>query len=254
MMDLIISSATHRSGSTLLQRIFNARKKTLIWGENGGCLTPFSKMHENAIYYAHQSKPYRDAYFQGGEDPNNWIAFMTPQAAEVERAVIQSVKAFHHQMYEDQYRPEHDIIGYKEVRYGKAELDLLRKCYPDCTVMLLVRHPVDVWRSASQNAKINRYGSVYQFANLWNRRVADYWQLAKDDPYMHFVKYEDIISRDQQTMRRIRQVGHLQQPQIKNSLANKISSSSRPITNQQQKVIQKQCHIVMQKVGYQDEE
>lgn len=252
-MDLMISSATHRSGSTLLQRIFNARKETLIWGENGGCLTDFCKMHENAKYYSRNSKPYRNAYFKGGEDPNNWIAFMTPAKPDVDHALIQSVKTFHHLMYADQYQSTHDIIGYKEVRYGKNELNLLRQCYPDCTILLLVRNPVDVWSSISANAKIKQYGSVHQFTSIWNQRVKDYLQLSNEDQHMHLIKYEDIVTKDEAAINLIKKVGHLKNEQIESVLTKKISSSSRSIPKNQRNQILRQCRAMMQKMGYGDE-
>src|SRR5699024_4892060 len=140
-MDIMLSSATHRSGSTLLQRIFNARKKTLIWGENGGCLTLFSSIHHNALYYANHSRQERANYFNNGEDPNHWIATMTPPKENVTESLIHSVKAFHEQLYEEGYRDTHDLIGYKEVRYGEPELNLFRMCYPKSAIVLLIRHP-----------------------------------------------------------------------------------------------------------------
>src|SRR5699024_5691787 len=161
----------HRSGSTLLQRIFNARQKTLIWGENGGCLTDFYNMHQHALYYADHSKQERAKYFHGGEDPNHWIATMTPPEKRVTESLIHTVKAFHKQLYEKGFRDTHDLIGYKEVRYQEEELNLLRMCYPDCTIVLLIRHPLDVWKSVSQNAKFKRYQSVQKFTSLWNRQA-----------------------------------------------------------------------------------
>src|SRR5699024_3036212 len=145
--------------------------------------------------------------FNGGEDPNHWIATMTPSKGHVTESLINSVKTFHEKLYEDGYKDTHDLIGYKEVRYGENELNLLRMCYPDCTIVLLVRHPLDVWKSVSQNAKIKRYHSVQSFTALWNRRAKSYIKLSNKDPNMHLVRYEDIIARDKATMDRIKRIG-----------------------------------------------
>ena len=51
-LNLIILSANHRAGSTLLQRICNARKGTLIWGEHGGSLSYFREIYATAGYSA----------------------------------------------------------------------------------------------------------------------------------------------------------------------------------------------------------
>ncbi|MGE7610480.1 sulfotransferase [Peribacillus frigoritolerans] len=249
-MDLMISSATHRSGSTLLQRIFNARKETLIWGENGGCLTDFYKVYHNALYYARHSKQHREDYFNSDEDPNHWIATMTPPEADVEHTIIQTVKNFHEGLYTEKFKSTHDLIGYKEVRYGKEELNLLRKCYPDCTIVLLVRNPVDVWKSVSRMAKAERYGTIKGFSDIWNRRAAEYKRLSSVDKKAHLVRYEDIVNRDPTTMNVIKQIGHLKDQQIHSVLKEKISSSSRPITFQQEQIITKQCNKMMRNMGY----
>src|SRR5699024_8686155 len=153
--------------------------------ENGGCLTLFSSIHHNALYYANHSRQERANYFNNGEDPNHWIATMTPPKENVTESLIHSVKAFHEQLYEEGYRDTHDLIGYKEVRYGEPELNLFRMCYPKSAIVLLIRHPVDVWKSVSQNAKVNRYQSVQEFSELWNLRVKSYINLSHNDNNTH---------------------------------------------------------------------
>lgn len=252
-MDLLISAATHRSGSTLLQRIFNARRKTLIWGENGGCLTQFYTMYENARYYSRKSKQTRNEYFKRKEDPNRWIAMMTPPQKDVNQAIMQSIRQFHERLYAGEVQATHDMIGYKEVRYGKNELELLRLCYPDCTVILLVRNPVDVWKSVSPKAKVERYGTPSQFAALWNQRVRDYVQLSKKDANMHLVRYEDIVNKDPTTLTLMKRIGHLRDQQIDRVLTHKISSSRRPISKQQELTLRRQCRKGMKTMGYLNE-
>ena len=77
-LNLIILSANHRAGSTLLQRICNARKGTLIWGEHGGALRYFSEIYASAGYFAVAGAQERDDYFRQDENPNLWIASMSP--------------------------------------------------------------------------------------------------------------------------------------------------------------------------------
>src|SRR3972149_1198387 len=99
MIDLIISGATHRSGSTLLQRIFNARKKTLIWGEHVGCLTDFCKTYDKIKYFSERYKRQREIYFSSGENPNYWNPNMTPDVSYLESAMINCVKTFFDTLY-----------------------------------------------------------------------------------------------------------------------------------------------------------
>ncbi|MFP8644889.1 sulfotransferase [Priestia aryabhattai] len=248
-MDLIISSATHRSGSTLLQRLFNARKETLIWGENGGCLTEFYKILDHTKHHANFN--HWDTYLKSREDANQWIACMTPPKHEVDAVMIQTVSTFHEELYVKKYNKQHDMIGYKEVRYGREELGLLRKCYPNCTIILLVRNPIDIWKSMSQRKGIKKmYGSLEGFTNIWNVRVNSYLLLSKSDPNIHLVKYEDIVARKAETINLIKQVGHLEEKDVNPILSNKINSSSKAVPEHTIKFIMKQCGLIMRKVGY----
>lgn len=248
-MDIVISSATHRSGSTLLQRIFNAREQTLIWGENGGCLIDFCKINENTKHYA-AFNGQRRAFFNNNENPNKWIACMTPPKKEVEEAMIKTVKTFHDHLYAKNYAKQHDLIGYKEVRYGKRELLLLRQCYPECKVLLLIRNPVNVWKSLSPIGMKNLYGSVDDFIKVWNDRVKAYLELSKSDAGMYLVKYEDLINRKQDTLNLLKKVGHLRDKEIGKVLNKKISSTSKPIPKKQETFIRNQCDPLMKALGY----
>lgn len=247
-MDLVISAATHRSGSTLLQRIFNARNKTLIWGENGGCLTEFCRIHDNANYSA--GLRHRTVYFKNGEDANKWIACMTPPKDEVENAMIETVRAFHENLYVKNYNSQHDFIGYKEVRYGKKELHLLRKCYPGCKVILLVRNPIDVWKSLSAKGWKELYGSVEAFTKKWNDHVETYWELSQSDENMFLVKYEDVDGGKKETLALLKQIGHLDDQDIQMVLAEKINSSSTSIPKDMEQFIVKECSKSMKRTGY----
>ncbi len=91
-LNLIILSAGQRAGSTLLQRICNARKGTLIWGEHGGLLNHFADIFEHASYFALAGGEERNLYFSRGEDPNLWIANMSPDLDYVQQAMVNSVR------------------------------------------------------------------------------------------------------------------------------------------------------------------
>ena len=57
-----------------MQRLCNARKKTLLWGEHGCVLTNFTKMYAHTDLFAISQGDSRRGYFESGEDPNQWIA------------------------------------------------------------------------------------------------------------------------------------------------------------------------------------
>ncbi|MGV3487693.1 MAG: sulfotransferase [Tuberibacillus sp.] len=249
-MDILISSGTHRSGSTLLQRMFNARKKTLVWGENGGCLTDFCNIYNQALHYSEHFGDVRESYFNEGQDPNQWIACMTPPKDILRRTLIQTIKDFHYNLYVKEYEQDFDMIGYKEVRYGAEELELFRECYPDAPVILLIRHPVDVWKSVSRRARKERYGSVEGFCDLWKGRVTEYLEMNAKDPNMHFIRYEDMIGQNNETISLIKELGQLTDEDIKRVLDVVISSSKKKTPPKDIAKINELCEGVMMEVGY----
>jgi hypothetical protein len=249
-LDLLISSATHRSGSTLVQRIFNSRKKTLIWGENGGYLTDFCNIYKNALHYSNTFSEVRESYFDEGQNPNQWLACMTPRPEVLKHSIIYSIKALDYLMYVEEHKDKFDMFGYKEVRYGKEELEWFRECYPECPVILLVRHPVSVWKSVSRRAKQERYGSIEGFCQLWSNHVNDYVDLSAKDPNMHLIRYEDLVSKKTETLDLIKRIGRLIDDDIEKVLAVKISSSSKPLQRKWSEYITELCEETLKKVGY----
>ncbi|RPF50700.1 sulfotransferase [Aquisalibacillus elongatus] len=245
-MDLIILSATHRSGSTLLQRIFNARKETLIWGEQNGLLNHYQHLYKNLVFYTNTHQGQREKFFNRGEDPNVWIACMTPEKTYIDYAVTESLKVLFDHLYE-QNREGHDIIGFKEVRYGEEEINLLRKCYPEAKLVLLVRTPVDVWKSMNGTGLA---GNVHHFINKWNKHAAYYLKLANSDPNAYLVKYEDLVNQKQETLEMISEVGFLSIDDIQSVISKKISTTSKSINEQTARLITNKCAQVMRQYGY----
>ena len=131
-LNLLLLSPVHRTGSTLLQRICNARKKTLIWGEHGAVLKRFASVFSDIAAFSLAGAAEREAYFGQGENPNLWIADMCPELDCVQQAVVDSARSLLNSLY-GRYRSDHDILGFKEVQYGRAEAELLRGCYPNVT-------------------------------------------------------------------------------------------------------------------------
>ena len=82
-----------------MQRICNARKKTLIWGEHGAVLQYFREIYASAGYFAVAGTQERDDYFRQAENPNLWIASMSPDLEHVRRAMVTAVRSLMASMY-----------------------------------------------------------------------------------------------------------------------------------------------------------
>lgn len=248
-MDVILSSATHRSGSTLLQRIFNARQQTLIWGEHLGVLRDFVRIQHKVMKISKMGQNSRNSYFKSGENPNQWLAIMAPSPPFIRAATIQSVKLFLDSLYA-QHREGHDMIGFKEVRYGASELSILQECYPQAKLVLLVRNPLEAWKSYP---KIwGEYRSALQFAKQWNRNVNYYLQLVNNNPNASFIQYEKMVAKDPRTIAQLTELTQLTEQEIFSVLAQKIRGSRRKktITLRQARIIRRICRKHMKQLGY----
>ncbi|WP_216828242.1 sulfotransferase [Alkalihalobacterium elongatum] len=245
-MDLIISSATHRSGSTMLQRIFNSRKQTMIWGEHLGCLKEFCIIYNKVKTFSINSRRERRNYFGSNENPNHWIARITPEQHLVKESIIESAKVFLNTLYTSK---DHDVIGFKEVRYGKEEITLLRECFPNCNIILLVRNPIDSWRSLS-NTRWNE-STIHEYITKWNNHVSFYLEFSKRDDKAFLIKYEDIVSRDKDTMDLIIKLGKLDMSIVNRVLNRKIGSSeTAQLSPNITQLIKNSCSQNMIELGY----
>lgn len=246
-IDIIISSVIQRTGSTLLQRICNARKESLIWGEHGGIVTKFCEIEDMSKLFAVKSEPERKKYFESGENPNNMIANMTPEVAYVENAVTQSIKKYFTELYA-QYREGHDIIGFKEVRYGERELKLLRRCYPQAKILLLVRNPIDVWKSFPIDW--TKHISIGTLVQLWKERTCFYSEFDNLDENSFLIKYEDIVHRHMPTLNLISSIARVSIDQIDQVLPYKLFSTKHEITREDEDFIREHCGEMMTQSGY----
>ncbi len=249
-MELIISSVTHRCGSTMLQRIFNARKQTLIWGEHYGSLTKFAEVYNGLISFAEKYTEQRENYFSSNKNTNNWIACMTPGAEFAQKAVINSTKVFFQEYYA-QHREKHDVIGFKEVRYGEHELELFRQCFPSAIMILLVRHPVSVWKSAYGTKWYeSRIGNLDFFIKEWNQNASFYKNLSKNKN-VYLLKYEDIVSQNSDTINLISELAQLTKRQVEDVLTEKIYSTKCDVLPKgHENLVRTKCKEVMNQYHY----
>ena len=219
---LIILSAVHRSGSTLLQRICNARKGTLIWGEHGGLLTHFAEIYASPALFSAAASQERIRYFSSGENPNLWIGSICPQIDFVRQATVESARAFLNTMY-GQHRENHDIIGFKEVRYARREYELLRRCYPEAEILLFVRNPLNTWNSTPRTW----YPSLDAWIETWLRNNQFFMAMAKKDARCRLLRHEDVAGQDKETIAILAETAKVTPKQIALVLGNKIGSAAR---------------------------
>lgn len=249
VLDIIISAATHRSGSTLVQRIFNSREKTLIWGEQHACLLDFNRIYKNLKEWSEDTNflNQRHEFFKENRNPNIWIANLIPSKTYLETAIVKATKTFLDEYYRE-FNYKFDKLGFKEVHYGKEELRLLRKCYRNCKILLIVRNPIDVWSSL---LGVHWYkGTLEGHVNKWNKNTGGYLEFLKEDENSFLIKYEDIIERKEDIIELLSELGDIDKESIYSVLDAKIDSSSKVVPEEDKKYILKNCGTLMQRLGY----
>jgi hypothetical protein len=246
-LNLLLLSPVHRTGSTLLQRICNARKETLIWGEHGAVLKRFAAVFSDIATFSVAGAAEREAYFGQGENPNLWIADMCPELDCVQQAVVDSARSLLNSLY-GRYRSDHDILGFKEVQYGLAEAELLRRCYPNACLLLLVRNPLSVWASILKDW----CPSLDEWIARYNDGVLGYCEFVKRDANCHLLRYEDVVAQEERTMEILGDRCKVSRRQISMVLDNKIGSSHGSLAIADRDTILEKCRQSMETLGFSD--
>ena len=187
----------------------------------------------------------REEYFARGEDPNLWTANMCSDVDYVKLAVVKSARTMLNTLYR-QHRESHDIVGFKEVQYGRAEAELLRKCYPEAKMLFLVRHPFNMWNSTPRDW----YPSFEAWISAWNTTARDFMLLARTEPNCHLIRYEDLVQKEPKTLDILSDVAQVTREQILNVLGHKIGSGRVGISDAERRAILEGCREPMEALGY----
>lgn len=155
MSEFLCLASVGRSGSTFLQRLLNTHPDVVLFGEHEGFLSgvrsAFAKLaapRTTALITAtggHLSSILRaePIVTSPGGWSTEWTNALRPH--EVAPAFASFVKNL---IYPPHIRsPSHRYWGFKEIRYGAEDLGFCRSLFPNGRFLLLVRNPVEVFRS-----------------------------------------------------------------------------------------------------------
>lgn len=138
--------------------------------------------------YVHEEETRQ--FLSSNQDPTAWVANINPPFSNLQDAN----RAFFSEFYKGTNRSQY---GWKEVHYGRSELEFLRELFPEIKIILLVRNPLTVAASLSKLGWIGRYEdtpNLGMVAELWGERTSDYIAL-KNEPGFFFIRYEDIRAK-----------------------------------------------------------
>jgi glycosyltransferase involved in cell wall biosynthesis len=190
---LIISASCHRSGSTWIQRIINAATDILVWGEPYPLIESLAYLYNSFLESDLVRSQEAHNFFSQNQDPKVWIANMNPPLDNIRKGLLALLSEF----YNTPLPPGKTKYGWKEVRYGRYELEFLWSLFPDLRVILLVRNPIDVVQSLKNLGWISLWEDTKNLETIclrWSQNTRDYLAL-QGHPNVFFIRYEDVLTR-----------------------------------------------------------
>jgi len=202
---IFLMATSWRSGSTLVQRILCTDPSLLLWGEPLGRLALLPRVAE-ALCAVTRAWPPPDSWLRSapaaGALARSWVANLYPPGQHL-RVALQAL------VFEWLALPARSRgfsrWGLKEVRYGSAEARLLRWLFPRARFLVLVRNPLDAYRSLSRALPAGKPWGMYSrwpdlplggaatFARHWNRLTVS-WLLPPPGTDLRILRYEDLVA------------------------------------------------------------
>jgi Sulfotransferase family len=157
---ILVLGAGHRCGSTLIQRLLSSHPDVLIWGEHEGQLRELLVASAKLRNWSDTLGRRARDMFEGGQY-QSFMANLMPEAGHVDDAARLFVRRLFAETAAAGGRP---VWGFKEIRYGRPEVDDLARLFPGLAVVYIVRDPRDVLRSLD----------VWERLGVWTRGMTEF--------------------------------------------------------------------------------
>lgn len=196
---IFLLSAGWRSGSTMLQRLLMSDPRVLIWGEPYDECGPVQALASSTRAFRPGWPP--QEYFHDGTPPQQltgeWIANLFPSLTDWRAGQ----RALFDTMFDIPARRAGCARwGIKEVRLTAAHCHYLRWLYPNAKFVLLVRDPLEAYRSYSRYGR-SWYDVFPEVPVFTPTQFGAHWRLlaegfVREAPALGalLVKYEDVVA------------------------------------------------------------
>jgi len=201
-----------RSGTTLIQRIFNSFDDVILWGEHSGFLDELA-----SVYFHIKNCPSMHEYSYSQLAPkdcdNLWGYYKNPKRWQAWNNWFgpDDLKKQFCVLVESIFNPEHmgkkRVWGFKEIRYGENPqvIDFLAELYPQAQFLVIARDGLNVIESqlttfhqgTSNYPRLKRIIQLpilIKIAKKWAKTNNTFMDLQKNNPNFHVIKYEDFIA------------------------------------------------------------
>ena len=194
---ILVLAPIPRCGSTLVQRVLNTHPEVTIWGEQGGALTHALHMMQRYEFQLNVGGDRQRETWLGNGRPDQWMSSMNPATS----TLIAGFRDLFLGIYA-RYAQHTMTWGFKEIRYGREEIEFWHILFPMTKYVMIVRDPVEAILSHrrtpwEQDQNFVAAGwerpSIQQLARDWSDRVTFFKIWAAQDPAHRFlVPYEEI--------------------------------------------------------------
>jgi hypothetical protein len=188
---ILVLGAGQRCGSTLLQRLLCSHPDVFIWGEHDGGLRDLLSVGARLRRWSDgPGRRGRDLFDRGGYQ--SFMANMTPGEEPIDAAL----RAFVEALFAEPARARgRSVWGFKEVRYGAAEIAGLHRLFPGLAVVFVIRDPRDVLRSLDEWERL-----AGPEARAYTEEAVGFWRdvgsdlLAFSEVPVLRLRYEDVVA------------------------------------------------------------
>lgn len=205
---------THRSGTTLLQRILNSAHGVTIWGEQGHSLGKIAEAYflrldiRNNTLRKHEV-PYFILLQETIKNPRKWCAWANWYGIHKYR---ENYRKFIRSFFAPPFlRVKH--WGFKEIRYGRDDrvLEFLHDIYPKARFIFLIRNSIDCIASRIATpysrvlaGKTNKNSFLETNIEKWNKQNRTYYEFYQSNKQISFIiRYEDITTKNYSELKRL---------------------------------------------------
>lgn len=202
---IIITAPTHRSGTTLLQRLLCSSRSALIYGEQcAHDLEFFINLYVFKVQeYTYQNQRFtqvHDAVLDGSV--NEWILDLMPNVEGYLDALAHSALSGIMFCREEALRYQRPVWGFKYPGWRPAFIGLLKAVLPRARFIFIQRDLVDCLKSAKSQNMIPSLQETRAFVQAWAEGVACIASLS-DDPAVLSLKYNALVSAPAATLERL---------------------------------------------------
>ena len=190
---IFIFSASWRTGSTLLQRVFNSTGNVLIWGEPQH-LNQSRKLYTDFNNYFESAKWQYNAIEKEGINMA-WTPILSPKTDYL----LPAFKALYDNLYMQAAKDMGFVRwGFKEVRIHAFETALwFKEMYPNAKFIFHYRNPFDMFESVIKTDFYSSFQDPYFPIRTWKNNIANVFRNTDSNEIDFFhVKHEDLINPD----------------------------------------------------------